>query len=741
MSGQARGRGRSTFRGAGGGGGRGGGAPRGRGSAPRGRGGAPRGRGGAPGGRGGIRGSGRGRGRGRGGAPKFDNRPKREHDSIAADDAPSDDSEDDDGSVQSDVESEAESEDEKTTTTVKPYNALLESLVASKSREDKHKSKRRKTATEELVIEDVDSDVDAVVEEEAAEGAEEEAEDDIDSEDEDTSDPFETHFANPSPDYLKRVDLAKKGQWTSNKLQIPGIGRAIHTTPSESEPSTSRKFEGIKSLPLKQRLVASFGEVNGELTPIQKAFSPYIFSHQDVLFAGRTVSNADELRRLYCIHALNHVWKTRDRVIKDNTKLSHGGDSGLELRDQGFTRPKILFILPTRHSCARVVDTLVSLVGAEQQENKKRFTDTFVVSPDEDRLNESKPLDFKELFSGNHDDLFRVGVKFTRKTIKFFSQFYNSDIILASPLGLRLAIGDEGDKKRDFDFLSSIELVIVDQADSLLQQNWDHVGHVFQHLNLIPTEAHGCDFGRVRNWYLDSNARYFRQSLVFSAHGSPELNALFNQHMTNIAGRLKTQPEYEGVITDLGGLQVRQTFVRYESSNPVADPNARFKFFKTAFVPTITRKVAQGSNGVLIFIASYFDFVRVRNFFDTLDISFGAISEETPVADVSRARSHFLSGRFPILLYTGRAHHFRRYEIRGVKEVVFYSLPDNQTFYREVVGGFLTRSVGEGRIEGSRCKARVLFSKWDAMRLERVVGSQRVRTMCNDVSGDTFEFI
>ena len=658
--------------------------------------------------------------------PPYADVVSREHGTIAADDIPSDDSEADEDSAQSAVESEVESEDEEEAATVKPYNALLESLAASKSKDDKHKSKRRKIATGVLVTEEVDSDVDAVEdEEEAEEGVEEEAEDVIESgdEDENPSDPFETHFANPSPEYLKRVDAAKKGQWTSTKRQIPGIGRALHTTPVGAEPSAARKFESIKSLHLKQRLVASFEEANGELTPIQKAFSPYVFSHQDVLFAGRTVSNANELRRLYCIHVLNHVWKTRDRVIRDNAKLSHGGDTGLELRDQGFTRPKILFLLPTRHSCVRVVDTLVSLAVAEQQENKKRFTDTFALSPDEDRLNESKPADFKELFSGNHDDLFRVGVKFTRKTIKFFSQFYNSDIVLASPLGLRLAIGDEGDKKRDFDFLSSIELVIVDQADALLQQNWDHVGHVFQHLNLIPKEAHGCDFGRVRNWYLDSNARHFRQTLVFGAHSSPELNALFNQHMSNIAGRLKTQPQYEGVIMDLGGLQVRQTFVRYESPNPVADPDSRFKFFKTAFVPTITRKVAQGSNGVLIFIASYFDFVRVRNFFNTHGVSFGAISEETPVADVARARSHFLSGRFPVLLYTRRAHHFRRYEIRGVKEVVYYSLPENQTFYREIVGGFLTRSVGEGRIEGSRCKARALFSRWDAMRLERVVGT------------------
>jgi U3 small nucleolar RNA-associated protein 25 len=115
-----------------------------------------------------------------------------------------------------------------------------------------------------------------------------------------------------------------------------------------------------------------------------------------------------------------------------------------------------------------------------------------------------------------------------------YRNFYESDIIIASPLGLRLAIEKKGVCVCVFffslvvfwfglilmipegvvDFLSSLELVVVDQIESFLMQNWDHARFVFERLNLIPS-TFKTDIQRLRMTSIDGKSKNLRCDRIF----------------------------------------------------------------------------------------------------------------------------------------------------------------------------------------------------------------------------------
>lgn len=656
---------------------------------------------------------------------------------------------DDADDVQESSDHSIDSDEDTQTGIVQSYSTLLQSLKAN-TQYDEPPRKRRKLHSNEPSCEGLhlnESDLDQVDELEDKKDEDGELMD-LD-ETVEKHDPFNEHLSEIEEGHLQlQIQAVKENKWSMKKLSNHSDWShsvKFPATPNLGGEPRTGFVSNTQDLMLKHKLISSarkilpaFDALNGSL-----AFS--MFNYHDLLFSSRTLENETSLRKISCLHALNHIFKTRDKVIKNNGRLaSEDVGADVECRDQGFTRPKVLILLPTRASCVKYVETLVSLCEPEQQENKKRFQDSYAGG---EPASQDKPSDFRALFDGNDDDMFRLGLKFTRKTIKYFAQFYNSDIIFASPLGLRMALGGDDPKKQDSDFLSSIELLIIDQADAMLMQNWEHVEHIFERLNLQPKEAHGCDFSRVRNWYLDGNAKFFRQTIVFSAFNFPSLNRLYTRQMMNIAGKVKYTRVEDGAIIDLG-VTVKQTFSRFNFGDPAAEPDNRFNYFTTAIVPTLpklSRNRATEGPGILIYIPSYADFVRVRNYLATSTatqhISFASISEYSPVRDIARARSHFLSSRHSVLLYTERAHHFRRYRLKGVKKIIMYGLPENPIFYKEITGGYLGDSIAATRLNATEASVRALFSHLDVLKLERIVGTRRYLSMLKDKGGDTFDFI
>ena len=106
--------------------------------------------------------------------------------------------------------------------------------------------------------------------------------------------------------------------------------------------------------------------------------------------------------------------------------------------------------MPFRSFALRWVAALTSHTPPPsfQIENHARFQAEYGLPPGTvDKLAEAAPgvypRDHVEMFKGNVDDSFRLGIKVTRKSVKLFSEFYSCDVIIASPLGLRISIEKE----------------------------------------------------------------------------------------------------------------------------------------------------------------------------------------------------------------------------------------------------------------------------------------------------------
>lgn len=541
-------------------------------------------------------------------------------------------------------------------------------------------------------------------------------------------DPFYSHF------FLSRLSDEKlKGSYTSLKTPMRYLGeRSILYLQDIESHRGPKVFRSINDMHIIYQLSFGFNELVPQPTPFQLELAQYVCRYRDVLLSSRSWKNFEEIQQVYVMHVLNHIFKSLTIVNAHSKKLAENED--LEFRDQGFTRPKVLILLPTRNSALVFIRQLFRMSGLVRMDNKKRFEEAFSAEVSGHLSN--KPLDHQKLFEGNSDDMFCLGVKFMHDSLRLYTPFYDSDMIVASPLSLRVIVAaEDSNRKPDYDFLSSIEICIVDQADAIQMQSWQNLAIVISHLNRIPKEAHDCDFSRVRKMVLEQQGQYVRQTLLISAYETPEMVNLFLKSCNNFAGKLRARQKYGGAMASTA-IKVRQLFKRLEAPNPMKDMNIRFEYFTTTLIPSLLRDADR--TGTLIVVSEYSDFVRLRNYFDKEDFVFAAISEYTPISQVARARSHFSDGRVEFMLYTQRLHHYRRYNIKGVKHVLFYGLPDNPQFYIEIVR-FLARTVIESDVDPDVMKVTIMYSKWDAMKLERIVGTTRVGQLISGV-GETHEF-
>jgi U3 small nucleolar RNA-associated protein 25 len=230
--------------------------------------------------------------------------------------------------AEEELESQDESngdEDQEPLSAVRSYATLMQSFIADSGPQPKKRKLDRAPepkAAKVAEAEDSDAfaeDVDEAEEpEEGPETAtdgllEEEGEEEEEETSEDASDPFEAHFAAPDDNILaKRLQSLEQNHWATWKSSIPKFGKVVMSLPQEEDLTSSnllKPISGPAELKLKQKLAGIMSKERPEFDDLEKHIAPPIFSYQDVLYCERHPRNSENLRRLACLHAVNHVFK------------------------------------------------------------------------------------------------------------------------------------------------------------------------------------------------------------------------------------------------------------------------------------------------------------------------------------------------------------------------------------------------------------------------------------------------
>lgn len=510
---------------------------------------------------------------------------------------------------------------------------------------------------------------------------------------------------------------------------------------------------------VKQRVQRRFEELEPDMGDIDLALVESLLTYQTVDFQYYTHSTLKyRYQDWYTLHAVNHVMKTSDLVLGNNEKKARVAkqiEAGQldpsaepEFRDQGYYRPKVVILVPTRNCAWEVVNKLIKNAGVTNVDNKRKFQDQYYLDYDVSANSKAKrPEDFEDMFNGNSNDFFTLGIKLIRRTLKLYCKLEHSDIIVASPLGLKMLIDKTGG-----DFLTSIEVAILDKTEGLSMQNWAHVSEVLAKLNNPPRnfDKLKIDFSRVRMWSINDQSPWVTQVLTFGRYLTPEVVSIVKKSKNVVGGAtLYKSVNDETVVTKCKrnllrrGLlspqsPLKHAFHRFAVKSVVDAPNDRFEFFKSVLVPQMTTKLSY-DYGTLLYVPSYIDYLRVVDYLEReTKVPFVAIDEYSSRSRADRNRTLFAnaSSHARVMVYTERLHFYKRYDIRGVRNVFFYQLPTDPIFYGEVVGFLASEKarVEEGNraleLRGEEPVAfdlalstvKAAVSKLDALVLEKVVG-------------------
>ena len=555
-------------------------------------------------------------------------------------------------------------------------------------------------------------------------------------------DTYLIHFTKDEADIKSKQKLKMK----KIKLYNHKIGTFTYKT-SDLNPKLLKQTY-LSKLLIDNELISSI-TYNDQLTyNSEESFYPlffkYLDNYRDIQINQSDLEMRSQMMKIYLFHILNHIFKRKeqievnnniDKIINDNvttkeemaTKelfISHEAEfisnyynehlpiksnknksfvqyqmnikksyqpnesDDINIKDQGFTYPKCLILVPYKKHARVIMEEIINIYNKGSWKgilNKKKFKE-----------------EYSEFDSLN--DCFRLGINFSYfdNKIKLYTPFDESDIIIASPLGLKLSSPNNNNpdnaakNRKIYDFLSSIEILLIDFSEVFLYQNMDHLTEILSFLNKTPKNNQNIvSIDRINDTFIKGLSQSLRQSIMISHFKSLELDMIVNEYFNNVDGIINITENYVNQVE-----KIKNDFSEKYYAHKSDEYEIRFEFKilinlkgeneydekYTYFTKSIWNNLYESfEKHTIIFVASPFDYFRLKSFYKQTSKSVCYINEDTDKKDWQRNRLFFEQGKYKFLLYSERGHFYKKINLKFAKNIFFYSLPEDPKIFYEMI--------------------------------------------------------
>ena len=455
-------------------------------------------------------------------------------------------------------------------------------------------------------------------------------------------------------------------------------------------------------------------------------------------------------------HLVSHILTKVHRMEKNNQKLKKSNinlsDLGTDspFRDQGPNRARVCLLAPFRSNCFEIVQNILTLLELtpEQVGNGENFFQEYE-GQDTRNMHAKNWEDWRrELFKGHYDDNnyddFIVGITFGFGKVKLFfpktaDKLCHMDMIIASPLALsriaaedhktvkkhekqkreRLDIDQEEDVVEDeeetedtaipMDFLSGLEILVIDRIDALSMQNWDNLVDVVSAANRKPIATISADIDRIEEKFLEESSDKHRQTLLICG-------SVYSDKFAQVLSG-DQEPTFVGTLEDSwSGTPLNRALKHGIKQQFFINVPDVMEYFRSKYWKDIG---GDEIRGLIIVVSHEHNYDELRDFLENNEGITDCYLHETEIASHRRKLKeilkNFKTGNSRLIVVSERLLWYQRIRVLTGTHVLFFGVPVNDSVYADILSDIE---------DSSRCTSVCLHRPDEVDARRRIVGSK-----------------